>query len=405
MKIPAGLLVVFSLTASSAAWANASVPELHVSEVDGERLRFDLAGDWADCGSGTKAVFDPSVGLQQIAPMAYSQRLNSEEGNSVYLKAARMGGGVYMHLPYFLPVVPCERLVIVVSARNILWGGGWHAGSIKIPAASAKDKSIFFTNEAAPEIADGRYFDSSIPRETRATLGAAFTRIVDFYNDGLDADPMDGIGVVAAIVRNDANYSGYGGDSLNIIRMSYDNPTAADLRTLGNRFPATFAHELAHKLQSERLFGNPMGRTIVEGSADFLKVLVLHSSGLIDEGQARQIIRKAVADCATLADEVNAFRERAEQFKMSFREPYDCGMAYYFVAYYSSNLPAPTFVNTLKRALSGETYVDDGHVLCLLFEPKCNNERLKGIAGNRSQFVAEAAWLERQLSSRPLPRL
>ena len=405
MKIFKGLLLALALVGTSCARAAVASPELHISEANGERVQIALAGDWTNCGID-KTVFDPSVGLQEASRTRYSQRLNSEAGDAaVYLKAARMGGGVYMHLPYFFPVAKCEGLEFVINARRILWGGKWHSGSVSIPLAMARDKSIFFTNETAPPIFGGTYFDANIPGATRARLQASFARIIDFYNTGMGVQPMSGIGVVAAIVNNDGNYSGYGGDSLNIIRMSYDNPTATDLATLDSKFPSTFAHELAHKLQSERLFENPLGRTIVEGSADFVKVVALYNAGVVDENHARQLVRKAVADCANFMEDASTLRQRFEHRKVGFREPYDCGMAYYFVAYYSSGLSASKFIDTLKSALSGEPYVDKHETLCLLFETSCKNERLKGISGTRPDYLAQASWLELQLSGRPLPQL
>lgn len=400
-----GLLLVLALSGAPAASANARVPALQISESDADSVQIQLAGDWTDCGNGQEPMFDASLGIAKASQTLYSQRLNSEEQGSFYLKAARMGGGVYMHLPYFFPVAKCEGLEFVINARRILWGGKWHSGSVSIPLAIARDKSIFFTNEAGPPIFGSTYFDANIPRATRARLQASFARIIDFYNTGMGVQPMSGIGVVAALVNNDGNYSGYGGDALNIIRMSYDNPTATDLATLDSKFPSTFAHELAHKLQSERLFENPLGRTIVEGSADFVKVVALYNAGVVDENHARQLVRKAVADCANFMEDASTLRERFEHRKAGFREPYDCGMAYYFVAYYSSGLSASKFIDTLKSALSGEPYVDKHETLCLLFETSCKNERLKGISGTRPDYLAQASWLELQLSSRPLPQL
>ncbi|MEJ7808631.1 MAG: hypothetical protein WKG03_22260, partial [Telluria sp.] len=80
----------------------------------------------------------------------YLQQLHSEAGeDAVYLKAARMGGGIYMHLPYLLGG-NCKGVGFQVSARHILWDGKWHSGSLSISSKAARDKSVFFTNEVAP---------------------------------------------------------------------------------------------------------------------------------------------------------------------------------------------------------------------------------------------------------------
>jgi hypothetical protein len=337
--------------------------------------------------------------------VSYVQPLNSEmQEEAVYLKAARMGGGVYLHLPYFMPAAACKDVVFEVSARRILWDGKWHAGSVSIPAAAARDKSIFFTNEAAPLIDGSRYFDAAIPAPTLAKLDPAFASIIGFYETVLHADPMRGIGVVAALARNKGNYSGFGGDSLNIIRMSYDNPTPQNLLTLEEVFPSTFAHELSHKLQSEKLFAQPLARHIVEGSADFLKIVVLRNAGLIDEAQAKARVRKAIAECGKFAGPLT-LREKTRERAVKFREPYDCGMAYYFTSYYASGLDGAAYVATLRKALSGEKNYGNEGALCLYFEASCSNPRLNGIIDSEAPFRVQAAWLETQLASRALPAL
>lgn len=366
--------------------------ELRMSESYGEGV--DIVLD-TPC-----ARFGEQSGITKMADGRYRQQLNSEAGEEArYLKAARMGGGIYLHLPYFMAAGDCEVAAFDVRARHILWNGKWHAGSVSISAGDAQDKSVFLTNEAAPLIKGATYFDANMPAPTLARLEPAFAKIIGFYEDVLHADPMRDVGVVAAIVRNKGNYFGFGGDSLNIIRMSYDNPSAQHMATFDQVFPSTFAHELSHKLQSERLFAQPLARHIVEGSADFLKILVLRSAGLIDEAQARERVVKAVDDCA------DALRAKARQGAMKFREPYDCGMAYYFVSYYSSGMAAPEFVAALRAALSGKERYGRERALCLWFEASCRNARLKGAMGDEARFGEQAAWLRRQLATRPLPLL
>lgn len=383
--------------------------ELRISESTDEKVRIEVAasGAGSGCAAANATLFGQQLNIAKASDHLYFQPLNSEVGDdAVYLKAARMGGGIYMHLPYFVPEGDCKGAVFAVSAKHILWDGTWYAGEVTVPAGAARNKSIFFTNEQAPIIRGARYFDASMPASTLASLDSAFARIVAFYGEVLKADPMRGTGVVAAIVHNGGNYSGFGGDALNIIRMSYDNPKAKDLSTFEQVFPSTFAHELAHKLQSERLFELPYARQVVEGSADFLKIVVLHSAGVVDERQARDRVRKAIADCAGFANAKSLAEKAATPGSINFREPYDCGMAYYFAAYYSSGMAAPEFIATLRLALSGERrYGERTETLCLLFEADCQNARLKGIVANRERFLAQADWLESQLASQPMPFL
>jgi hypothetical protein len=381
--------------------------ELHLSESVDDSVRIALVhtGPGADCVPASGPLFDRQLNIRKVSERVYAQPLDSEVGGEHhYLKAARMGGGVYMHLPYFVPVAGCKDAAFELKAKHILWDGKWYPGSLQLTAAAARDKSVFFTNEASPELAGANYFDTSIPAPVRARLTSAFGRITGFYEKVLKADPMDGVAGVVAIVRNGRNYKGFGGDALNIIRISYDNPTREDLETIDQVFPSTFAHELAHKLQSARLFEQPLARQIVEGSADFLKIVVLRSSGLIDEAEARRQILKAAADCAAFAD-ARTLAQKVAQGSVQFREPYDCGMVYYFVAYYTSGLDGAAFFARLRKAWTGEKKYGDEDTLCLLVEPNCRNARLNGVIGNRGDYLQQLAWLETQLASRPVPVL
>jgi len=378
---------------------------LHLSEADDDSVRISLTEPQAtiSCMRDGSELFNPATGVRKLTEGHYEQRLDSEASDyAVYLKAARMGGGIYMYLPYFVPVGHCRDAEFEVSARHILWNGRWHAGNVRIHASAVRGKSLFFTNEAAPHIAGASYLDAAIPEPMRSRIGAAFDSIAGFYRDTLHVDALHGTGVVAAIVRNDGGYTGFGGDATSIIRMSVDNPRPSDLAALDRTFAATFAHELAHKLQSERLFARPFARYIVEGGADFMKLVVLRSAALIDDDQARRLVRKAVADCAHAADH-RSMAEKLAQQAVAPREPYDCGMMYYAVAYYASGLSPEDFISAFRAAMSG-----DGSgplAACLLFETTCTDPRLAGVAAGRSRFLEQAGWLEAQLSSRPLPVL
>ena len=243
-----------------------SATHLHVSEAvhsalvpDSVNIAVRFSGPQPACASDEK-LFSPSLNIGTTGHQQYVQPLNSEmDEAAVYLKAARMGGGIYMHLPYFVPLGDCKNVVFDVTARHILWDGQWHSGNLSVPASAVQDKSIFFTNEAAPLIRGSSYFDSSIDQRSLTRLELSFAKIIGFYDNVLHVKPMRGIGVVAAIAHNKGNYSGFGGDALNIIRLSYDNPSAQQLQSIGDVFPATFAHEVAHKLQSEQLFAQPPG--------------------------------------------------------------------------------------------------------------------------------------------------
>lgn len=395
------LVSALCITATSQA-AHAAL-ELHMSESADETLRLAVVriGAGSACRGANGQLFDPQLDIRKLSENLYAQPLNSEVGDAHYLKAARMGGGIYVHLPYFIPVGDCKEIEFEVKAKHILWEGKWYAGSLRLTSVAARDKSLFFTNEVSPVVAGTSYFDASIPAAVRGRLILAFGKITGFYEGVLKADPMRGIGGVIAIARNGGDYKGFGGDALNIIRISYDNPSPADLATLDEVFPSTFAHELAHKLQSERLFERPLARQIVEGSADFLKIAVLRSAGLIDETEAKRRVLKAGADCAAFSD-TRTLAEKVKQGSVRFREAYDCGMIYYFVAYYTSGMQGGAFIEHLRKAWSGDRDYGDQDTLCLLIEPSCRNPRLNAVIGTRTDYMQQLAWLETQLSSKPV---
>lgn len=356
--------------------------------------------------SGGGVPFDPELGIQRVSETVYRQPLKSEVDESAqYLKAARQGGGIYMYLPYFKPRGNCASAGFLFQARHILWDGKWHAGELKVPVAATADKAVFFTNEAAPGIVGNVYFGPGFPAATTQQLQSSFAKIVAFYQSAMLLDSMKNTGVVAVITRNNGGYYGFGGDALNIVRMSYDNPRPEHISEFETVFPRTFAHELAHKLQSEFLFSIPQGRYIAEGSADFIKTIVLRDSGVVGAAQANSIVEKGLAECSRFASALS-IQEKIEKNSLNYREPYDCGMVYYFASFYTSGLTGPEFMASLLRALAGDkNYSAQWESLCLLFEPGCRNDRLRGLVADQQLFSPQAAWLATQLRTRPLPTL
>ncbi|QTN26339.1 hypothetical protein HZ993_13425 [Rhodoferax sp. AJA081-3] len=356
------------------------------------------------CASSGGIPFNPELGIQRISDALYLQPLNSEVDESAeYLKAARQGGGIYLYLPYFKPSGTCAAADFTVKARHILWNGKWHTDELTIPAAATADKAVFFTNESAPRIVGNVYFGPDFSAATMERLQSSFTKIIAFYQSAMAVDVEQNVGVVAVITRNSGGYFGFGGDALNIIRMSYDNPRPEHVAEFETVFPRTFAHELAHKLQSEFLFTIPQGRTISEGSADFIKTLVLLDSGVIQMAEAKGIVQKALAECSKFAS-AQTMQEKIAQRTLNYREPFDCGMVYYFASYSASGLSGPQFMTVLRKALMGDrNYSAQWESLCLMFEPGCRNERLLDLVAGEKRFAPQAEWLAIQLQARPLP--
>ncbi len=107
------LLCALALSATAGPALAAEPNQIWIAESKGENVEIKA-------GKGEAARKCLAAG-GRTSP--YLQELNSEVGEAaVYLKAARMGGGIYMHLPY-LVAGGCKDVGFHVSARHILWDG------------------------------------------------------------------------------------------------------------------------------------------------------------------------------------------------------------------------------------------------------------------------------------------
>lgn len=69
-----------------------------------ENVQFDLSADGVEpiCTGRNGQVFNPALGIRKLSDTSYVQQLKSEASDGEqYLEAARMGGGIYMYLPFF----------------------------------------------------------------------------------------------------------------------------------------------------------------------------------------------------------------------------------------------------------------------------------------------------------------
>lgn len=344
-------------------------------------------------GSEACAGYTDSPGFRKASDRVFLRKLNSEKELGKYLVAARLGGGIYLHLPYFHPGDACGEVSFEIEGRKILWNGKLYSGSLRIPERDVFYNSVFFTNEPEADISDTAYFDRDIPAPALHRLKRDFPAIADYYRQQLAVEAVRSTSAVVAVVHNQGKYFGYGGDALNIIRITYDNPNPlpADLADV---FSDTYAHELAHKAQHPSLFENPYGRYLTEGSAEFLKLFVLRELGLIDARRQDGIIRTAWQECAKHNAETS-WLEKIDGRTNFYREPYDCGLVYYVASHRSSGLDAKAFVELLLKALSADSgYSNDRRRLCLLFEPDCRNLTLTDLVSGGARFERWRAEIE-----------
>lgn len=148
---------VLSLTLLSLASVGASAKiDIAISAVDPESMQVDVGSvDRREvddrCWASLQALYSGSVGMARTGQLSYRQALNSEiHESAAYLKAARQGNGVYVHLPYFIPNPDCDEAEILVRAKHILWNGRWISDLARIPARDAAGPCSSPTKRVCP---------------------------------------------------------------------------------------------------------------------------------------------------------------------------------------------------------------------------------------------------------------
>lgn len=166
----------------------------------------------------------------------------------------------------------------------------------------------------------------------------------------------------------------------------------------------TYAHEVAHVLHPARLVEmSPQGRVVSEGSADFLKVLVLRRTGLIDVARASSMISSAYDACQRRRD-TKGLLERVATRVADFREYYDCGMIYYFGLMFDQPESEgvrieDAFVSELAAAFRDAPVMKGGNADCLLMSPACSRSVAIRILGDGEALKAMRPWFEERLRS------
>lgn len=394
----AARLVVAAVIAPMAPPTAATPWELRISEYGADAVRIEVRSTCVGCNASAlpEVAFDPSSGISKVGSHLFERRLDDEidDTRHHYLMAARHGRGIYLHLPYFCPTVGCEQVTFVLAGAHVLFGDLVHPGELRVPGWAARQTSAFVTNEPRADFQQAVYIDPSLSPTQAKELRNGIAQVAAFYRQVLGVDALRSTGVVAVVVRNGKGYSGFGGDALNIIRLSFDNPRPDDLPHVPRVLVDTFAHELAHRVQAEALHDLPMGRFVTEGGAEYLRVLALRETGQLDAAGAKLYLRRARAACAHVVVDPPV-AERMPRRQVAMREPYDCGLMYYLAAQRVSGLQRIEFARLLLAAFAGDAAYDAPAAsrLCLRFEPTCADERLRRLLGTQSQVLAELSWL------------
>lgn len=320
---------------------------------------------------------------------AFSIKLDNETQIAHYLRAARLSGGVYVHLPALCPEQNCTGIRFTVRARRILFGDVDAQDTLAIAPAAA---SVFFTNEEHPRLQSALYVDPGLSAASATQLRDAVGRIRATYVQIAHRDLAVGIGTIATIARNEADYFGYGGDSLNIVRMTFDNPKNFTDEVMVEAFTETYAHEIGHKLQSPRLFELPQGRLVTEGSADFLKVIVLRRAHARGNSTTPEFVRDAFDECARKRGAAGLLARMAAH-EADYREIYDCGMVDYFALMFSQRADADDFLARLTGMLGNPPAAPTSAEDCLLQGPTCTDPVLADMMGDAAHLRSRRDWL------------
>lgn len=367
---------------------------LVISELDQDYLKVRVENIASEKDILLKYEIEKLKGLSSKSgeSNSFSLRLDSIPKIAQYLRAARLSGGIYVYLPLICPQNNCTDIQFKFEARKILFGKTIYDGILHVSGIEAKDSSVFFTNEESPRLSSGIYIGPEFSDRSAARLTRSIDQISTEYQRVSGRDLTQQTGVIATTARNSEGVRGFGGDSLNIIRLTFDNPNGLSSDEMVDKFVATYAHEVAHKLQSRQIFELSNSRLISEGSADFLKVLILLRAGVIQPNEATRIIYHAFDECAN-AREGNDLRQRISTGVAGPREYYDCGMISYFSIFFLSGKAEDVFIQHLLEFLQNplSNYADKA-VNCLFLSGNCSKPEFLEIMGTASSMKAQTLW-------------
>jgi len=313
-----------------------------------------------------------------------------------YLKAARLSGGLYVHLPHLCPDGDCSGVRFTIQARHILFGDVLAQDSLTVEGRQAEDASVFFTNELEPSLRNGLYIGPEFPQASARALTRGVDAIGQAYRALSGRDLREHVGIIATTAVNNGGYTGFGGDALNIIRLTFDNPNGQSPDQMVQTFLATLAHEFAHKLQSPRLHELANGRLIAEGSADFLKAVILLRSGVGAPDQVHALVTHAYDECLRQRGP-KTLDERIADHSVDYREHYDCGMVDYLALDFLRAGTEEAFLAELLAVLQ-DPVAPGGSASrdCLLLRPSCDQAVIRDLMGHREPLASRRAWFDGQ---------
>ena len=341
----------------------------------------------------------PSLTRINENPKQFSVTLDSTPGILRYLKAARLSGGIYVHLPQLCPSSNCEGIHFKIRGKIIMFGDAIAHDSMLINGSDATHSAVFFTNEEKPRLQSAVYIGAEFSASAVNQINDSFFAIRQAYRRLAGYDLLAGRGILVTMARDSEGAKGFGGDFLNILRLTFHNRRDETEDEIVRLMVYTFAHEVAHALHPAKLLEmSPQGRVVSEGSADFLRVVILRHIGLLDKNQLTSIVSRAYDACQHKRGSAGLL-ERIAKKAAHFREYYDCGMIYYFAFMFDSmdsNTAAAEqgFISSLLSVFKSAPETNDDAQECALISDGCKRWVLKQMTGNEDMLKAQRAWFD-----------
>ena len=387
--------VAISFCMLTVAASSATALQLSLSEGESETLIVDVVEihSASDAATATRIRSLPFVKSTESLPNRLIVNLDSTPGISRYLRAARLGGGVYVHLLQLCPDQNCDGISFRVNARLVLHANQVVPGPTDIRLGSFFTSAVFFTNEASPRLADNVYTDPRFSLATDTKIRQGFAAVRSVYQEFAGVDLLAGRFVVATEARDREGALGFGGDFLNVVRVTFHNRREEPDEVIVQRLVRSLAHEIAHAAHSIALISmRPQGRVISEGSADFLRLLVLKKSGLATSEELVQMVVRSFDECEGTRGSSNLLA-RVASGTASVREYYSCGMIF-FLGLFLENLERNgvrdegRFLRELFSAFGGAPSADSGFAKCALMMEGCELTAFRELLGDAAQLKA-----------------
>jgi hypothetical protein len=344
-----------------------------------------------------RAMF--SLNKLEREPNQFSVTLDSTPGISQYLKAARLSGGIYIHLEQLCPAFNCDGIRFKVRAKRVMLGDIVANESILISGGDAANSAVFLMNEEEPRLRGSIYIGSEFSASAAQQISDSFAEIRQAYRDISGEEPLTGRGILVTMARDKEGGRGFGGDFLNILRLTFHNRRAETEDEIVHLMINTFAHEVAHAFHPARLLEmGSQGRVVSEGSADFLRLIVLRRTGLLDEAKLTAMVSRAFDECLRKRDSLG-FLERVEKRTAHFREYYDCGMIYYLALMFESSDGGTVdkekrFITSLLPAFRTAPEMREDAQYCALISDRCERPVSKKMLGDHETLKAQRLWFD-----------